>query len=169
MIAAERAGCLTLESSMHRSSIPVLLVAALALSACQSGPRQSIGAVTGAVAGGIIGNQVGQGQGRVLATVAGAAIGALVGSEIGRALDEQDRQRAYAAQYSALEQGRPGVPVAWQNPQSGKYGQVVPGPVYSVNQSTCREYTHTIYIDGRPEVLRGTACRQPDGTWRDVG
>ena len=27
----------------------------------------------------------------------------------------------------------------------------------------------TVYIDGKPEVARGTACKQPDGSWRPVG
>ena len=26
----------------------------------------------------------------------------------------------------------------------------IPGPVYLDNAGTCRRYTHTIYIDGRP-------------------
>jgi surface antigen len=32
----------------------------------------------------------------------------------------------------------------------------------------CRQFTHTIYIDGRPQTARGTACRNPDGTWQPV-
>ena len=34
---------------------------------------------------------------------------------------------------------------------------------------SCRQYTHTVYIDGRPQTMRGTACRNPDGTWQAVG
>jgi surface antigen len=30
---------------------------------------------------------------------------------------------------------------------------------------TCRQYTHTVYIDGKPQVTRGTACRNSDGSW----
>jgi len=30
----------------------------------------------------------------------------------------------------------------------------------------CREYSTTALIDGRQQRLTGTACRQPDGTWR---
>ena len=40
-----------------------------------------------------------------------------------------------------------------------------PGPSYEDNGRSCRSYTHTIYIDGRPQTARGTACRNPDGTW----
>ena len=37
--------------------------------------------------------------------MAGAAIGGLIGNRIGAALDDADRQRAYAAQMQALESG----------------------------------------------------------------
>jgi surface antigen len=45
---------------------------------------------------------------------------------------------------------------------------VVPGPAYVQNGRNCRAYTETIYIDGRPQTARGTACRNPDGTWRPL-
>jgi hypothetical protein len=32
----------------------------------------------------------------------------------------------------------------------------------------CREYTATADIGGRTQTLVGTACPQPDGTWRPV-
>jgi len=48
---------------------------------------------------------------------------------------------------------------------SGRYGSVVPGPAYSDRGRNCRAYTETIYIDGRPQTARGTACRNPDGSW----
>ena len=84
-------------------------------------------------------------------------------------MDDEDKQRAYTAQMQALEGGRSGTAVAWKNPDSGRYGSVVPGPAYQSNGQQCRQYTHTIYISGRPEVARGTACRNPDGTWTAVG
>jgi surface antigen len=58
--------------------------------------------------------------------------------------------------------------VAWRNPDSGRYGSVVPGPAYNRRGTTCRDYTHTIYIDGSPQVARGAACRNPDGTWTPI-
>ena len=51
----------------------------------------------------------------------------------------------------------------------GRYGEVVPMAPYRRGPQDCRDYTHTIYINGRPEVMRSTACRNPDGTWRNVG
>lgn len=150
------------------------LAAATGLSACSSdpyyggGPKAGIGTVAGAVAGGVIGHQIGSGSGRVAATAIGAVLGGLIGHEIGTALDERDRERALAAEYQALEYGRSGAKVGWNNPDTGHYGEVVPGPAYESAGSQCRSYTHTIYIDGRPQTASGTACRRPDGTWQTV-
>jgi len=33
---------------------------------------------------------------------------------------------------------------------------------------TCREYQSTIQVNGQPQPSYGTACLQPDGTWRIV-
>src|SRR6516164_2339710 len=44
----------------------------------------------------------------------------------------------------ALESGRSGAAVAWRNPDSGRYGSIVPGPAYQSNGLQCRPYTHTI-------------------------
>jgi surface antigen len=64
----------------------------------------------------------------VAAGLAGAAVGGLLGNRIGSAMDDDDKQRAYAAQMQALESGKSGTAVAWKNPDSGRYGSVVPGP-----------------------------------------
>ena len=121
-----------------------------------------MGAVTGALIGSAIGGGTGE---RIGGAIAGAAIGGLIGNRIGASMDEEDRRMAYEAEMAALEQGRVGAPVGWRNPGSGRYGNIVPGPVYVQRGSRCRSYTHTVYISGRPEVVRGTACRNPDGTW----
>lgn len=149
-----------------KTAAVVLIGPALLLGCGPGGPtKQDTGLAVGALAGGIIGNQVGKGSGKVLATVAGAFIGGVVGSEIGRSLDQQDQMLAQEAEFEALERGerRP-----WRNPNSGRYGEVMPGAYYRRGTSECRDYTHTIYIDGRPQTVRGTACRNPDGTWRSV-
>ncbi len=136
----------------------------------QAGPREGVGTFAGALTGAAIGSQFGGGTGeRVGAALAGAAIGGLIGNRIGAALDDEDKQRAYEAQMQALEQGPSGAPVAWRNPDSGRYGSIVPGPAYDQRGMRCRQYTHTIYIDGRPQSARGSACRNPDGSWTPVG
>ncbi|MEX0752815.1 MAG: RT0821/Lpp0805 family surface protein [Xanthobacteraceae bacterium] len=159
-----------------RKIIAMTAFAGLTLAACAgdpatgTGPRENTGTLVGALAGGLIGSQIGGGTGeRIAAGVAGAAIGGLIGNRIGAALDEEDKRQAYAAQMQALETGPSGAAVAWRNPDSGRYGSVVPGPAYVASGVQCRQYTHTIYIDGQPQVARGTACRNPDGTWTPQG
>ena len=143
----------------------------LMLSACGPGGMSNadVGTGIGAVAGGILGNQVGKGGGRVAATMVGAFVGGIVGHEIGRRMDAVDRQLAQKAEYDALESGVSGKPVAWRNPDSGHYGRIIPERPYKLGHRDCRRYTHTIYIDGRPQTMRGQACRRPDGTWEKAG
>jgi surface antigen len=135
-----------------------------------TGPKENTGTLLGALGGALIGSQIGGSAGtRVAAGVAGAALGGLLGNRIGAAMDDDDKRFAYEAQMAALNDGQPGASVTWRNPDSGRYGTVVPGPAYQQGPATCRQYTHTIYIDGRPQTARGTACRNPDGTWNPVG
>ena len=149
----------------------ILAAAAVALGGCASdpygaGPREGTGTAVGAVTGALIGSAFGGGTGeRIGGAIAGAAIGGLIGNRIGASMDEEDRRLAYEAEMAALEQGQVGAPYGWRNPGNGRYGNIVPGPVYVQRGSRCRSYTHTVYINGRPEVVRGTACRNPDGSW----
>ncbi len=41
-------------------------------------------------------------------------------------------------------------------------------PPAAAPQGDCREYQSTTTIAGQPQNVVGTACRQPDGTWRIV-
>jgi surface antigen len=152
-----------------RLSIPLMAVAMLV--GCSNGQggvdNQGTGLVLGSIAGGLVGNQAGKGN--VAATVAGAVVGGIVGSEIGKSLDERDRRYAEEAEYDALERGQSGVSRQWRDPDTGHYGDVVPSRPYKRGVADCRDYTHTIYIDGRPKQLRGTACRGSDGSWKSVG
>ena len=100
--------------------------------------------------------------------VANAAIGGMFGAA-GAGLDDDDKQRAYAAQVQALESGGPGAPVGWKNPDSGHYGSIVPGPHFDRGGAKCRQYTHTIYIDSKPATARGSACRSANGRWTPAG
>ena len=143
--------------------------AALVACSSDSGPKEVGSTLVGAGAGAAIGNAIGGSAGnRALGTITGAALGGMLGNRIGAAMDDEDKRRAYAAQVQALESGPSGAPVAWRNPDSGRYGSIVPGPASDSNGMSCRQFTHTIYIDGKPQTERGTACRNPDGTWQRV-
>jgi surface antigen len=81
-------------------------------------------------------------------------------------LDPRARKAAKEAEHRALEFGRAGTPVGWRTGRV--YGDVVPGTLYQVNASTCRDFTHTIYSGGTSQKNRGTACRAANGTWQPV-
>ncbi len=111
-------------------------------------------------------------SGAIVGSIAGGSpgiVGGLAGKQIGKALSSGDRGRALAAEYRALEYGRTGATTPWSDSLTGRYGEVVPGSPYKVNDTTCREYVHVITIDGHPETGRGTACRKTDGNWQTVG
>jgi surface antigen len=159
---------------MHIAKFCAIALTGATVAACagdgMSGPRENTGTLFGALGGALVGSQFGGGtKERVAAATAGALIGGLIGNRIGAALDDEDKRRAYEAQLEALERGNSGAPVAWRNPDSGRYGSIVPGPAYDQGGHQCRQYTHTIYVDGRPQTARGTACRNPDGTWSALG
>jgi surface antigen len=84
----------------------------------------------------------------------------------GIALDARAQRAAREAENRALEFGRTGVPVPWH--KGSVYGEVVPGAKYQVNTFNCRDFTHMVASGGQKQTTRGTACRQPDGTWQVV-
>ncbi|WP_029354080.1 glycine zipper domain-containing protein [Bosea sp. 117] len=150
---------------MRAYSLVAVGLIGVTLAGCAEAPKTSAGAATGALAGGIIGAVAGR---NVAGAVIGAAAGGLIGGMIGNALDQEDQRRAREAEIQALETGGPGAPVSWRG-DSGNYGTIVAGPSYARGGSpNCREFTHTIYINGKPQTARGTACRNPDGTWSPV-
>jgi surface antigen len=141
------------------------LASALALSGCANyqGPQEQTGMVIGGILGGVLGNQVGGGSGRTAAIIAGTLAGAAIGGSIGQSMDANDRM--HTAQ--TLETVRTGVPSRWHNPDTGNSYTVVPTRTYDEsNGAPCREYTIDAVIGGRKEKVYGTACRQPDGSWK---
>ena len=74
-----------------------------------------------------------------------------------------------AAQQS-LESGRTGETTDWVNPDSGHSGSITPTETYQkADGSYCRKYTQTIIVNEEAVQSYGTACRQPDGSWKEVG
>lgn len=144
---------------------------ALGLAACESGSGggisgSTVGTLGGAAAGGLLGSQFGGGTGKLAATAVGTLLGALVGREAGRRLTENDGSRAATAERQALARNES---ISWNNPDSGTRGTIDPQRTYTnSNGQLCRDYSHTIFVDGRAEQATGTACRQSDGTWRLV-
>ena len=141
------------------------LLALLSLTACESHPpsKTDIGMVTGAVLGGALGHQVGHGSGQTAATIGGAALGAFLGSRVGTGMDRSDQLKTA----EALETSKDGQAKSWLNPDTGQHYSVMPTRSYQGASGPCREFTTVMEVrDGRRELVNGTACRQPDGTWR---
>ena len=137
---------------MGRAWLPACCVAALALAGCQS-------AGSGPVAGPIA---------AYAAPRADTGSDAVFASQAARGLNPDDRGTALAAEYRALESGRAGVAVAWRS--RAARGEILVGPIYRINDTDCRDYTHVITgADGQVETGRGLACRRPNGGWQPVG
>ncbi len=146
------------------------LVLALAVAGCSGmGPKETGGTVIGGASGAVIGSQFGHGSGRLFGVAVGTLAGALIGGEIGRSLDAADRAAMERSTQYALESAPVGQPTPWKNPDSGHYGSTTPKKTYRTAEGRyCREYQQTVVIGGREEEAYGTACRQPDGTWKIV-
>ena len=130
--------------------------------ATSRGPQESAGMVIGGMLGGLLGAQVEDSDMREVAIIAGTLAGAAIGGRIGQSMDDTDRLRAG----QTLETVRTGVSTAWHNPDSGIDYQFTPTRTYERDTGPCREYSVKARIDGRVQDVVGTACREPDGTWR---
>ncbi|WP_274629663.1 hypothetical protein [Arvimicrobium flavum] len=104
-------------------------------------------------------------DGKVAAAIIAAMNGGLIGGRIGNGLGERDRAAALEAEYRALEHTPSGQPVTWRGAQSNVYGEVIAAQPYRVGSQDCRQYSHRVSFDGQPRTARGTACRNPDGSW----
>ena len=147
---------------IHSTRVPVASVVAaavLALGACAT--HEETGAVVGGVAGAVLGSKVGSGEGRHIAIAIGAIAGTMIGASIGRHMDEQDRHLAGLG----LENNRTGEPSRWRNPDTGIDYTLTPTRTFDDGRIPCREFTMEARIDGRPELVHGTACRETDGRW----
>lgn len=148
--------------------IPLVAASALTLAGCaDQGQKQTGGTLIGAAAGGLLGSQFGGGVGKIAATAVGVLAGGWLGSEVGKSLDNADKAAMrQSAQYS-LEATKTGHTSNWSNPDSGNSGTVTPTKTYQTAEGEyCREYQQTVTVAGKTEEAYGTACRQPDGSWK---
>lgn len=139
-----------------RNLAPILAVSVL-LSACGS---TGAGAKLGSA--GVFGKSTAAGK-NTSATYIAALEGGVVERAGGASLGRADRQRALEAEYRALEAAPGGQPVTWGS--GDVKGSVVAAAPYQVGSQNCRQYSHTVTVDGRIATARGAACRNPNGTW----
>lgn len=129
--------------------------------------RDLLGSVLGGAAGAAIGSAIGEGDERTVAIIGGTIIGAIVGGGIGRAMDQVDQNCVG----QVLEHAPDGETIIWTGGDGGPRYRVTPVRTYRDDRTGayCREYTTSAVIDGASRQVYGTACRQPDGSWRLVG
>ncbi len=141
-----------------------LLFISLALTVLAAGcaTKEESGTLIGASTGALLGSAMSHGSpGGV---IAGALVGGFVGNRIGKSMDDEDRRRAYEAQVTAFEGGQRSD---WRSP-NGHYGYIEPRPVYYHHERKCREFSQTVFVNGRPETMVGRACKESDGSWHEV-
>jgi surface antigen len=132
----------------------------------QQNPKTAVGAAGGAAAGGLIGAAA---SGSPAAIAAGVILGGLAGGAVGNMLDQRDQELAQQAAQRAFETAPAGVGVPWTNPDNGHAGTITPVRTYQVaDGGYCREYQQVVTVGGQQQQGYGTACRQPDGSWRVV-
>lgn len=157
------------------------------LSACVTdgmGTKQMVGTGVGGAGGGAVGwfagKALGGTTGGIIGAIAGTLGGAFVGSEIGSSLDKADQAALQNTANQALNQQAVGQPVVWQNPQTGNVVETtVVRDVYQPPQPAkrkakaaeapapyCREYQQKVTVGGKVQQAYGSACRQPDGSWK---
>lgn len=147
-----------------RAQVLASCLVAVGLVGCAApgGPNETGGTIVGGVLGGALGSQVGGGRGRTVATVIGALVGANIGANVGRSMDGNDRART-AQVFETVPTGQSSQ---WVNPDTRNQFTVTPTRTYETAGAPCREYTMRAVVGGRPDDVYGTACRQPDGSWK---
>jgi surface antigen len=101
----------------------------------------------------------------VVTNTAAISGGGLVGGAIGSLLNASDRQAALNAEYKALEYSKAGEIVDWTASDGSAQGRVKAVQPYRVGSQDCRQYSHELTIKGVKNAMRGTACRNNDGSW----
>jgi surface antigen len=127
------------------------------------------GGLIGAGLGGLAGSQLGHGTGKLAMTGLGVLAGGLLGTSVGSSLDRADLAYSQRSMQQGLETAPVNRRTAWNNPDTGASGTVTPTRTFqSSGGQYCREFQQTITVGAQTEEGYGTACRQPDGSWKIV-
>lgn len=123
----------------------------------------TVGGLVGAAAGGLAGSQFGKGQGKLAATALGTLVGFVIGQEVGRSFARVD-ETCFSRTFEHVPDRET---IVWQDPQHRAQYQVMPVRTAEAdNGMYCREYQAKATVGGKVSETYGTACRQPDGSWK---
>jgi len=140
-----------------------LLLLAISLTGCMpgAGPKQTAGHLIGAATGALIGSQFGKGSGQLVGVALGTLAGTALGGMIGEKMDERDRALAQNTMVATLERAPDNQVRSWRNPNNNHSGKirVTRTQEMPANNLVCRDYVHTVTIDGGQEQVHGRACR----------
>ena len=154
---------------MKMETVIAIIIATCLMGGCAGTyTKKDTGLALGALTGGALAYGLGKGSSnKEIWTVLGIGLGAMMGSTIGSQLDERDRLLANRSFRSTMETVRDGTAGGWNNPNTGNNGTFRPTKTYQVSSGNyCREFTQTVFIGNKQQQAYGTACRQPDGSWK---
>ncbi len=149
--------------------IIAILIATCLMGGCAGTyTKKDTGTALGALSGGALAYGLGKdSSNKEIWTVLGIGLGAMMGSQLGAQLDERDRLLAGQTLQNSLELNQNAIPRQWKNPDNGHSGAVIPVKTYQTQTGQyCREFQQTITVGNQTQDAWGTACRQPDGSWK---
>ncbi len=122
--------------------------------------KAQTGAIIGVAGGALAGQAIGR---NTEGTIIGAAAGGILGYIIGNEMDKADQKRLN----TVYETSPSHQTTEWQNPDTGNHYEVTPEPAYNdpYSDRVCREAEILTTIDGKPEKVIATACRDENGRW----
>lgn len=144
---------------LQMTAVAIIFMLAIAGCATTNPSKGTGGAAIGAATGAVVGQAIGR---NTTGTLLGAAVGGLLGYIVGNEMDKSDQ-----AQLSQVYESSPSHQrTQWVNPDSKRSYAVTPKPAYTQpSGQVCREAEILATVDGRPEKVVSTACRDHEGRW----
>jgi surface antigen len=160
------AGNIWVERDLNAKAMRILsLTLAVAVTGIVSGCSTTGGAVPSLAFGEISGGAQDSDNKLAGAALVNALHGGILPAEVTSQMNTATQDAALQAEYQALEYTPAGEKVTWGETGAPLKGEVVASQPYRVGSQNCRQYTHTVFTGGAPVANRGTACRNPDGSW----
>ncbi|MDO9597111.1 MAG: glycine zipper domain-containing protein [Azoarcus sp.] len=134
----------------------IAITLSLLATGCETTSKRDIGTAIGGIVGVVIGREVGNGSAGGM--VVGGLVGAVVGRMIGQYMDDADRARLT----ETINETPRGQTVRWHNEDSQRDFAVTPtSDFYAMGEQQCRTFDQVVFVDGRRELMKGTACKSP--------
>jgi surface antigen len=148
----------------------LVLVASLAITACQQTKdpdnQRAVGAVSGAILGAILGYAIGNGSGEAVMALLGAGVGSVGGYYAADEIIKRDKKNMQKAAYESLSSGVEGQIVYWENQETGSAGSFTVLRSYQTRDGRlCRDVSAWAMGDSQTTERRQTACRLTNGGW----